>query len=161
SIQSGTSWTHLYVTPREQDYLSFVLGGTVFYATLIFSYYFFKFPERLSRNTMVKVSPRGPRVMLLMLPLCILLTWGYLSTPNVQFVGQWLSTLGRAGSVFSVVFCILAWAQRPFNTWLVVLTIGCLLMASLAANTDFGRRDFLGVLMTLPICWYWLRGRYY
>ncbi|HVT87579.1 MAG TPA: hypothetical protein VHD56_01895 [Tepidisphaeraceae bacterium] len=160
SIQTGRAWTHQYTTPRDSDYVKYALGGLAFYVTVIFTYYFFSFPDRVASRTMVKVAPRVPRVMTSLLPVCLALTLGYVFVPNIQLLGQWMMIVGKSSAVFAVVFCFCAWAQRPWNTWLVVLAGMFMLMAVLASNTEFGRRDFLACLMSVPICWYWLRGRY-
>lgn len=160
SIESGSAFTHLYTTPRDEDYVKYFMGGVVFYLVAILTYYFFRFPQRLGERRMRKVGPRTPGVMLRLLPVCFLLTLGYLYVPQVQFLGQWMMIVGRAAGMLAVAFCLTSWAQRPYNVWLAVLSGIFLLIGVLAAGTEFGRRDMLAALITVPICWYWLRGRY-
>lgn len=161
SIQTGGALTHLYMTPTPQNYVKFALGGTVFYIVSILTYYYFRWPVRLANSTLRKTGPRTPRVMLALIPVCLLLVLGYLFVPNVQMLGQWLMMLGRGSGMIALAFCLVIWGQRPFNIPFAFVLGTVLVFALVAATSDFGRRDFLSVIMTVPICWYWLRGRYY
>lgn len=148
-----------YGIAAPEDYTRLAMSGFIFYLTLILTYYCFP-TNFITNRVWVKVGPRAPRAMVSLVPICILLAMGYLFVPQIQFLGQWMVTFGRSASVFAVVFCFVAWSQRPYNPWLAGITGMTLVFASIAVNTELGRRDFLSVLVTLPLCWYWLRGRY-
>lgn len=162
AIQSGNADMHLYVQPQSEDYTRFVLGGIVFYTILVLTYYLFPLPRQLAGKLFTKWGPRTPKTMLWLIPVCLLMVVGYIfvSRINIQFLAQWMSYFGRYAGSIAIVFAMTAWAQRPFNISLAFITGLVVLVAVIAANIEFGRRDFLGVLVTVPLCWYWLRARY-
>lgn len=161
AIQSGNAMSHAYIVPHPGDYAKFVLGGVVFYIVSIVTYYYFPLAPKIANRTFRKFGPRYPKVMLSLFPMCFLLTLGYLFVPNIQFLGQIMMIVGKAAIVVGATFCFVAWAQRPYNISLGIVSGIALLMALVTTNSEFGRRDFLSALLSVPICWYWLRGRYY
>lgn len=160
AIQSGSTDIHLYIVPMDKDYLSFALGGIVFYAVAILTYYYFRWPVRFANVTFRKTGSRTPSTLICLVPLCLVLTLGHLFIPRIEFIAQWIVMLGRGGAMMAVAFVMVIWAQRPFNILYLFVFVGLLGFALLAGSSDFGRRDLLAVGMTAPVCWYWLRGRY-
>lgn len=160
AIQSGTAYVHYYTVPMQEDYLKFVLGGLVFYFVSIVTFYWLPWPRQVGQMTLRKTGLRTPAALLTLIPICLCLSLGNLFFVQVQFVGQWMIMLGRASSVIAVAFVMVIWAQRPFNVLWGVIFVGIMGFAMISGSTDFGRRDLLAVVMTVPICWYWLKGRY-
>ncbi|HTL27796.1 MAG TPA: hypothetical protein VL282_01185 [Tepidisphaeraceae bacterium] len=159
AIQSGKMINHLYTTPNADDYANFIFGACVFYAVAIVTYYFIGFPKTLSRRFMRKWPPRSPSVMIKLMPVCVVFVLGMVFVPNVQLVGQLMLFFGLYGAIYAVVFMFSAWHQRPFNLVLLCGVIVAIGVALVVTNTGYGRRDFLSVIVTVPLCWYWLSGR--
>jgi hypothetical protein len=160
AIQAGNSLTHLYTVVNPDDYAKFVIGASAFYAAAIFTYYFVKFPTKVSQHVLRKWPPRTPSVMMRLVPVCVVLVLGMVFAPNVQFIGQIMLFFGVYGAIYAVVFMFSAWRQRPFNLVMLCGVIGTIVVALIITNTGYGRRDFLSVIVTVPLCWYWLSGRY-
>jgi hypothetical protein len=159
AIQSGHALAHAYVAPRSEDYVKLMAGGALFYVVSALTYHFFRWPAARAQTMFTKWAPRDARTVLLLVPLCALFAMGWLLAPKVQVVGQILPTLGQYASIAAVCFCLCAWAQRPWNGWLAALAGITFLLALVVGNAGFGRQYFLSTLATIPICWYWLRGR--
>jgi hypothetical protein len=159
AIQSGNSLNHLYTSPSSDDYVTFMVGAVAFYAVAIFTYYFIKFPTKLSHRVLRKWPPRNPSVMVKLMPVCVALVLGMVFVPNVQFLGQFMLFFGLYGAIYAVVFMFSAWRQRPFNVFLLIGLVVAIAVAFVITNTGYGRRDFLSVIVTVPLCWYWLGGR--
>ncbi len=160
AIQSGIGDMHAYTIPDDSDYVRFVLGGITFYTVGLLTYRFFNFPSRLAARMFQKWAPQDTPTLLTLAVVCLLLVLGYLFVPNVQVLGQLLIFIGLYASTFGFVFLLYMWNRRPFNVVLLGLCCVPLLIGAIITNTGFGRRDFLSVLLALPISLYWLRWRY-
>jgi hypothetical protein len=160
SIQSGLAWAHRYVVPDQLMYIRFVAGAITFYAVAFLVYYLFPLPRRLAAIPLKKVAISTTPCAVFLAMLCLVLSMLRFFYPNIQFVGQILIFIGINAGVFAVVFLFAAWRRQPWNVLLLMTLVFAFILAAVVSLGGFGRRDFLALLMTIPICFYWLRLRY-
>lgn len=161
AIQSGLAPFHRYTVPLDSDYVRFVLGAIIFYLVGTLTYGFFPLPKQLARNRFRKWGSSSTVALLTLAAACFILVLGYLFVPNIQFLGQFLIFFGMNASTFGIVFLLKCWYRRPFNLILLALCCVPFLSALIISNLGYGRREFLAVLLTIPLCLYWWRWRYY
>ena len=143
------------------DYMRFVMGAVTFYVVLFFSYYYFKFPRRWAGKRLRKWPSTSVSVLVLLIPFCAFLSLGAVFPPNVPLIGLLLYLLGKDAAITAAVLGFVAWYQQRFNPvllWTVVVVVLLTLFLSIVGGA--GRRQFLNVLLILPICYYWVRLRY-
>lgn len=145
----------------RDDYWCFILGGITFLVTLILTYRYFKLPRKLAGRT-VRSWPKatGPALFGMVLFVLVL---GVLSVrpPAVVGLAQICVQLGNKGIAIAVVLAFSAWCGNRTNVLFVVTLVGVLaITVVLAILGGGGRRTLVGVLVAIPITYYWLITRY-
>lgn len=160
SIQSGLTFSHLYSSPTDSDFVRFVLGALAFYVPAVLTYYYFGLPRKLAARHLRAWGSYSTPVLVFLAIICLVLVMGYLFVPNVQFLGQFMVFFGINASALGIVFLLKCWQRRPFNVILLLLACVPFVGAAILSNIGYGRREFVAVLLTLPLCMYWWRWRY-
>jgi len=151
-----------YVDYNTSDYLWYFAGVIVFYVTLWLTYHKFRWPQRLAWRRFNHWPSTQPETLFLMLPVCFVLSLGLLFPPNIQGVAQFMIIVGKNGVVFATIFVLVIWMRQPHNPILLYIALAVLLFSVGFAMLSGGssRRDLVGVLVTLPLVFYWVRYRY-
>lgn len=160
SVQAGHNSVHK-ADLRNSDYVCFVAGAIIFYATIYFAYYVLRYPRRAAGRRLNRWPSPSNGVLVLMSLLCMILGVGTVFTPGVQGLGQILSIAGRAAAVFAAVYVFVLWYRRPANVAYLCLWSGVTVYAAFVALVNqSGRRALLSLALSFVICAYWLHLRY-
>lgn len=145
----------------RQDYVYFMLGVVVFYVTLTLTYSQFKFPRRVAGRFLRKWPPSSISVLYFMLPFALLFAVASAFPPRIVGVAQIAVQVGNKAIVFAIVLAFVAWYRQWANPVLFITLLAVVLFTLvLAIKSGGGRRTFLGVIISIPICLYWLNLRY-
>ncbi|MCO6043198.1 hypothetical protein NG895_04710 [Aeoliella sp. ICT_H6.2] len=146
---------------ERRDYQYFVAGAFTFFAAFLLAYAVIKLPRKLAGRTLRKWPAATPGVLYFMtLGAVTLSVLGFLA-PNIQGLAQFLFQVGNKAIIIPVALVFAAWFQSKKNLILVATLAGVLLLSMmLSILSGGGRRTMLGVLMAIPICWYWFSLRY-
>jgi hypothetical protein len=160
AVQSGNG-VYSYGLFTSDEYRNLMVGTVIFYAVIYFVYYRVKLPSRVAGRTLRYWPAYNNVAMYVMWVLCMVMLWVSVFFPNVQFIGQIIIIIGPTAGMIGAALVFRNLLENPRNLvlfGLLVLTMLLCLGASLHGGT--GRRVFLSALMTLPICYYWMRLRY-
>lgn len=146
---------------EPQDYRNFVAGAFTFFVAFLIAYAVIKLPRRLAGRTLRKWPAATPGVLYFMTLAAVSFSIVGFVAPNIQGVAQFLSQLGNKAIIIPVALGFAAWFQAKRNPVLLITLLGVLLLSMLLSILGGGgRRTMLGVLMAIPICWYWFSLRY-
>jgi len=150
-----------YIENAPADYYWFFAGVIAFYATAYLTYRYLKWPRRIADRVLKDSPPMHTGVLVLLVPLCFVMSLGMIFPIRVQGIAQFMMIVGRNGVILAMVFTLIVWWRQKLNPVMVYTLIGVLLLSlgfSMFGGT--GRRDMVGVLATLPIVAYWCHYRY-
>jgi hypothetical protein len=160
SILSGYGKYH-FGTYSQEDYWKFISGAVVLYAALFLTYYWFKFPRRMAQKRLRRWPALSVPLVLICAAASLAGTALVVFTPQVQFVGQLSDNVGRAMCTLGVGIVFVAWWRNPQNPLLFALLIGLSILVPITSLLGtISRRFLLSVVLTFPICFYWLYLRY-
>jgi hypothetical protein len=93
--------------------------------------------------------------------LVLVLALGSAFPAPIMWLAQVMVHVGNKAIVFALVLAFAAWYRQRSNPVLLLTLLAVVLFALvLAIRAGGGRRTFLGVMMTVPLCFYWLGLRY-
>jgi hypothetical protein len=147
-----------YATYLEADYRTFVHIFLVFFITFLVAYQFYK-PARITyKPLMVRTnySDSLPIIFAILALVFGIFNFSLAVGLSIPVVSQAIVKIGPASSAFGAVFAIGSWARdrtNPLKLALMIAVIGfCLILAVMSGG---GRRNFLAVVITLPLFFYW------
>ncbi|MEM9109536.1 MAG: hypothetical protein AAGC72_05885 [Planctomycetota bacterium] len=147
-----------YVTA---DYIWFFAGVVVFFSCLHLTYFFVKWPERVAMKRFAKWPPVTPAVLLFIMPIGIIMSFGLLAPIQIQGIGQIMVIVGKNGVIIASIAAFIFWYRQPSNPiGLVLMLVIFLYSFGFSMLSGSGRRDMVAVLAVIPIALYWYRFRY-
>ncbi len=156
-----TSYPNRLVQQTRADYLWFLSGVITFYFTLWLTYNYFKWPRRVAARRLRKWPKMNSSVLLVLMPLCLVMSIGIILPPQIQGLGQVVANVGKYGSVYGTVFMLVLWIRQPLNPLYVFLLAGVSFYSfGLSMVGGSGRREMVAVLAAFPTVLYWMRYRY-
>lgn len=160
-IQAGTAPNHMAVYTSE-DYILYFTGVITFFFTLGVAYVLMRRPARAMGHVMRKWPPGRPSVLLVVIGCTVAFSVGQLVFPPIPIIAQMVYWLGNRSAIFALCLSVVAWYRQKINPIFFMIVIGMFVFSLVLsiATGSVGRRNFLGVLMTVPICSYWLYFRY-
>lgn len=145
----------------RSDYENFVVGAIVFLGSLLLAYAFSRPSRKLAGRTLRKWPPTSAAVLYFMLVFALVFSvLGFLPIP-IPGVAQLMFQIGNKTSVLAVALAFLAWYQSRRNPVLIATLLGVICFAILInIISGGGRRNLVGILIAMPMCWYWISLRY-
>lgn len=143
----------------SNTYLLFMVSATWFFAVYVAAYHWWKWPKRAGGRVFQKwPEPTWP-VTLSVIALVVCLV-GFRYVAYVPVLSQVLLQLTEKAGPFAVVVAFTAWYRDKANPIMAALVIAAVCAAMVIAVLLGGsRRTFLGVLVAIPVCYYWYHGR--
>jgi len=155
-------WPELqWFQPTRGEIQRYMLGASIFYATLLFTYYKFPLARSIGAKVWNKWPPVSVGMLLFVLAICLILSAAAFASTQAVFLGPFVRNVSHKGAVFATVFSFCFWYRDRRNPLLLALFLGVLCYACLFAMMVFGgRRLLLSVASSPLICLYWLRWRH-
>lgn len=155
-------WPELqWFQPSKRDISKFVIGTVCFYATLLFTYYYLKWPRRVAAVFFNKWPPQSAGSLYFFLGLFLGLMLLAFLFKEVPIANALFGNVSHKAAVFATVFSFSFWYRNKVNVAALGLFLGIFGYALLFAMVTFiGRRLLLSVAITPLICMYWLKWRY-
>lgn len=146
---------------ERSDYQYFVVGAATFFLFFLLSYAFFKFPRKMAGRTLRKWPSAKPTTLYFMVIFSLGLALLGIFPPPVQGLAQACMQIGNKALVLPVALGFAAWYQSRSNVILLLTLVGAMAFCMLASIvTGSGRRTMMGVIISIPIFWYWWTLRY-
>lgn len=162
----GSSSIALYSNTQEMyggayldsDYREFMYIFVAFIATFLIGYQFYKPPKITTK--LLEDRPRYADSLPVVFAI-VAVIFGFANVAIAQglaipVVSQVIVKIGPASSAFAAVFAIGSWLRdrtNPLKLTLMLVVLGFSLI--LAVMSGGGRRNFLAVIITLPLLVYW------
>ncbi len=145
----------------RSDYVYFICGVIAFFVPLLLAYWLVKFPRKLAGRSLRKWPPASTGVLYFMLLMSLGFAFLGQYAPSIQGIAQIFSQLGNKAIVLALALAFAAWYGSRKNPVLIGTLAGVVVLTLLLAIVGGGgRRTMLGVLVTIPVCWYWFTLRY-
>lgn len=151
-----------YVTLSDGVILGYFVGVVLLFSTIAWVYFgkTFSFVEAWQ----IRRWPGDGSMSRLPIAI-VLLALGVIGTligVRIPFLGQILAIAGQGAGLVAFAIVFHSWYRQRGNIALLLVVLvfaGVSLLTAVAFGTS--RRPLLSLVMTLPILFYWVRGRYY
>jgi hypothetical protein len=155
-------WPELqWFQPTRGDIRRYMLGATIFYTSLLITYYKFPLARSIGARFWNKWPPMSISVLLFVLTVCLAFSLAAFVVGHSVILVSLVKNVSHKAAVFAVVFSFCFWFRDKRNPLLLGLFVGVLCYACLFSMLMFGgRRLILSVAVSPLICTYWLRWRY-
>ena len=142
----------------NDDYKTFVFIFVSFFVTFIVAYQLYK-PPKITTKLFVNRPTDAESLPILFAIVALVFGVTNLSIAqglSIPVISQIIVRVGPTTSAFAAIFAIGSWIRdrtNPIKLSLMIFVLGFSLV--LAVMSGGGRRNFLGVLVTLPLLFYW------
>lgn len=161
-VYGNWHWPELqWFQPTQKDVNQFLIGYVAFYATLLVTYYFAKWPRAIAAKCFRKPYPDSGGSTFFFLALFLGLMLCTFLFQNVPIANALFTNVGHKAAVFASVISFAFWFRNKLNVASLGLFLGVFCYAVLFAMVVFvGRRLLLSIVIAPLISVYWLKWRY-
>ncbi|MEN0110930.1 MAG: hypothetical protein AAF805_09420 [Planctomycetota bacterium] len=158
SIGCATAGGH-YRQYTQNVYLLFIASATWFFAIYIIAASKLRKPFRFGGRVLQSWPESTWYVTLAVIGLLVALNVVHY-TVRIPGLSTALNSVSSKGAAFAVAVAFAAWWRNRSNVvFLAVLGAAFSAALLLAVLSGGGRKPFLGVILAVPICYYWIEGR--